>query len=736
MKIFRLFLCVLLAAFAVSACDCNGAKNECDCIPVIEITQPGSTVLTEFHDTDTIELGIQYPASIRTACIPAGSVLNFSNDRRPGETIQGSVVIDDEANQVGHIDFGDQTFEDGTNQVCARGGVSVVNDADGSMSCSPVLKTAEDCIDVTVQTGVPACRFDDPTDGALLTANDDSSAAEGFQHDVLVTCKGVNDGETVVLLVNGNQIASGSLANSQFQLDDVDLPVGSNVLRVETTGTGNEDVATEISVTIDTGACAVRLLPATGTTFTAADDEDSNTDGLQLTLTVETDVSGTFACTAGSPVTLYVGNDTYQSTLAGNTAAIMVDLTDGTIQAYAEITEAGADPSQSLTNEYFVCATPVVVAIGSPSDGLTITDAADRDADTTGIQIAVGGTTSGVPALDNLSILLDGVLVMDGGDPLRPTTFFPGTDYEFEFITLLLTKDYTISVTGVDACGAEVSETITVHVQTEQRTCLITDPAANDVLLVVDDKDSDENNDLQYDVSITTGNVPDGTNFTLQIGGGQAALEGLTVNGNQWTGEVTFTDGEKNLRCVLESEEMSPVVSITVDGHSPTIDITSPADNDTFDQTDINVCVATTGVDDGLLATVTVSDGTDSTPFTCTVTDNGCCVDVTLYEGSNTLTASVTDMAAGEGNPASDAISVEAVICTAAPVITFIDPTTDVANAGPYTVVIEATEVIDPAGIWLVVVSNGVPGQAQNPDTWNAGTGEATFDIILSNGNT
>ncbi|MBW1811079.1 MAG: FG-GAP repeat protein, partial [Deltaproteobacteria bacterium] len=54
----------------------------------------------------------------------------------------------------------------------------------------------------------------------------------------------------------------------------------------------------------------------------------------------------------------------------------------------------------------------------------------------------------------------------------------------------------------------------------------------------------------------------------------------------------------------------------------------------------------------------------------------------------------------------------------------------------PYTVVIEATEVIDPAGIWLVVVSNGVPGQAMNPTSWIPATGTASFDVTFSNGNT
>ena len=40
-----------------------------------------------------------------------------------------------------------------------------------------------------------------------------------------------------------------------------------------------------------------------------------------------------------------------------------------------------------------------------------------------GIQIAVTGTSRGIPSADDLRLLVDGVVIMDGTEPLRPTTF-------------------------------------------------------------------------------------------------------------------------------------------------------------------------------------------------------------------------------------------------------------------------------------------------------------------------
>jgi len=744
MKLFRLSLAACLALIVTSACDCGSKKDPCDCVPSVEITQPGATVLTEFHDTQPAELGVQYPAAARTTCVPAGTILTFVNDRRPGETVHGTVALDDVESQTGHVEFADQTFEDGANHICVRGATTIDRMSDGTLICEPQLGNVEDCADVSVQLGVPACRFDDPQDGAWLVAGDDSlPAREGMQHDVAVSCKGVGDGTDVALLVNSSaRVPAGQLANGQAAFDDVDLAEGVDLLRVETTDAQGGQVASEISVTIDTGRCAVRLTPANGTTFRAADDTDPNTDGLQVTLTAETDSAGTFSCADGSTVTLNVaGQDIASATLTNHAAAFVATFADGNIPVYAIVT--GTSNGRSLTNDYLVCATALDVALSSPGDGVTITDAADRDPGTAGIQVAVTGTSSGVPDGAHLTLLVDGQVLMDGADPLQPVVFFTGGDFEFDYASFSLQQDYTLKVKGQNACGEEAESALnTVSVLTQQRTCLVTSPANTAVLLAADDKDSNQANDLQYDVQVNTANVADGATFTLFISG-QSPVAGLSVQDNLSVNEVTFADGPKTLKCVLGTGESSPDVFITVDGHSPTIAISNPADGAVFDTTDATVDVTTTGVEDGQLATVTVAwtdaGGTPhQTDYSATVTGNVAGIDLVLGSitgaaTSNTLTANVADQA---GNPAQpDSITVSAQVFSDPPVLTFVDPD---GSSGPvtiaegdrlYTVIVQVQNVAAGAKVSLVVNDNG---HDRAPITIGAsGSGFATFIGVL-----
>ena len=790
MRHIRLFMLILLTAAVASACDCGGDKEKCDLVPSINITRPGSTELTEFHDTNAVELGIQYPVTIRTIGVPAGTMLSHTNDRRVGETVDGEVVLDDEETQTGYIEFGDQTFEEGSNHICVRGTAHVNRMADGSAGCSLTMQEVEHCIDVNVQLGVPACRFDQPVDGATLT--DDPNPSRGFQHDVRVVCKGVNDGEVVRLIINGRDLAplEGSLNNSEVSWDDVDLAEGRNTLRAETTGTGGEDVSAEIGVTVDTGGCALHILPEDGSVFSADDDEDPVADGLQVALTIMTDAAGMFACADGSDVSLYVAGDEYQGTLAGGSLALEVTLRDGTIPVYATAQEPGGRTGESLTNRYFVCASPLALEITAPRDGLIITDTADRDPVTAGIQVAVAGTTSGVPAAGDLRLLVDGAVVTDGVDPLAPAVFFANGNFEFQYATFALSKDYTVQIAGADACVEDcttdancasgercidqvcmqMGQIHIVSVQTEQLTCTISAPLNSAVLLAADDKDSDESNGLQYDVSVVTENVPDGSTFTLYISG-QDPLGGLVVQNDGSTNEVTFATAdvfseEKILQCVLDTGEASPAVTVTVDGHSPTMEISSPPDQSSFDQADITVDLSTGGVEDGVEANVNVSDGTNSQNYQCTVTGNTASCDVALYsvagvETANTITATVNDQA---GNPsAPDAIGVAVLVVSAPPVVTFINP--DENDTQPitidetertYDVKVGVVNLIEGAPVELVVVDNGIErtpievnlddqSEANFPDvllprgavqlkasaTNALGSGESTVDLLV-----
>ena len=133
MKLIHVSLALMMFAFMTSGCDCDGTTNPCDCEPVITFTQPGSTVLTEFHDTRPGEVGIQYPVSIRTTCVPENTTLTYENDAFDGEVVTMQVVIDDDDSQIGRIDFSDQSFAEGSNRICIRGGVTVDREAGGEI---------------------------------------------------------------------------------------------------------------------------------------------------------------------------------------------------------------------------------------------------------------------------------------------------------------------------------------------------------------------------------------------------------------------------------------------------------------------------------------------------------------------------------------------------------------------------------------------------------------------------
>ncbi|MBW2700711.1 MAG: hypothetical protein JRF33_07800, partial [Deltaproteobacteria bacterium] len=748
MRSFRLLALLLLAILASSACDCDdGVSDRCDCEPSITFLSPTGGALSEFNDTNAAELGIQYPVRVQTRCIPEGTQLAFNNDKSPEEMVLNQVVIDDVATGMGHIEFDDQTFIEGINRICVRGGAEIVMNEDGSQDCTTrAVLDLEVCKDVVVELGVPACRFDRPTDGVTLTSADDSSANDGFQSDVVVVCKGINDGEVVQLILNGRQPIEGVLAFESVSFEDVDLGEGSNLLRAETEDTAGHPVVAEIGVTVDTGACVARLLPADGTQFQPADDQDPAVEGLQTVLTAETNASGLLACADGSSVSLYLNGSLYhQDVLTSGSIGFLVTLPEGATEAYVLIEESGADAriGQSLPNNYTVCgesSIAITAPRADPECASAITDAADRDGDTAGIQIAVSGSSAGFAQASDLWLEVDGQVVTDAfGENLRPVLFEAGGDFEFQWVTFLQSRSYDIAVKGMDLCTGEELEAIhQVCAFTEQVTCEVIAPANESILRALDDLDSDPDTDLQYNALVQTANVPDGWTFDLYLGGEQLPLRDLILSDNAWTAEVTFTDGlDKQVQCVLQDGTVSPVNTIWVDAHPPTIDITSPGEGEPFDGYDQEVCMDVDGAEVGQLVTVTVTNAVGSTDFSASLNGASICIDVTLGDGANALVASVTDLA---GNLAtSSTINVTVTACIAAPTVAFIDPDgsltqpVSVPTAGLAYVEVSATEVASSAALTLDVYAGTVLTQSlNNPQPTN---GNYVFsDVNFVNG--
>jgi hypothetical protein len=51
---------------------------------------------------------------------------------------------------------------------------------------------------------------------------------DGFQHDAILVCTGVNDGETMSLTVNQGTALEGQLANATITFQDVNLATANN----------------------------------------------------------------------------------------------------------------------------------------------------------------------------------------------------------------------------------------------------------------------------------------------------------------------------------------------------------------------------------------------------------------------------------------------------------------------------------------------------------------------------
>ena len=724
---------------ALISAGCGGSKSPCSegLEPVVEFASPTGNVLTEFNDADgDIDNGVQYDVQLRTIDVPAGTTLSLSDGS--GSPVEAEVVYSDAESRTGIAQFGQWTFTEGTQDLCATGTAVIGWDEEGGTGCKPRSVPIEICKTVTVQLDVPACRFEAPSDGSTLTAGDDVSAERGFQADVALVCKGVDDGELVELQIDQRPPISNELANAAVGFAAVDLVEGTNLLLATTTGWDGSNVSAQIGVTVDTGGCAVRLLPADGSTFSAEDDEDDFTEGLQVTLTVATDAAGVFACADGSDVTLHLGGEELAAgQLADGQLQFSATLPEGQVEAWAEV--SGERDGSSLVNSYRVCTTPVTVAIQAPADGLTITDAADRDPDTAGIQLAVSGSSTGVPDAASLQVLVDGEVFPSAANPLQPAVFFPGSNYSFEYITLT-SGQRRVQVVGSDACGAQASVEHQLEVQSEQPICTITDPVDGQVLLAADDADGDPANDLQYDVQVTTDNVDDGQAISLLIGG-QGPVAG-TVQAGAWTPEVSFLDGNnKFLRCQIAGEPASAPIYVTVDGHPPGIEIVSPLDGAELDTTDATVEVVTSGVADGQTFEVTWTDGDQQDSRTGTVVDGAGGLEISLFGGAgtvnNVISASVQDAA---GNPGSDEIQVDVSLPSDPPAIVFVDPDGTAQQPIPidegdriYTVIVQIERVVAGAAATLELFDNGLPRQQETADV--SGAGFATFgDVLLPRG--
>ncbi len=147
--------------------------------------------------------------------------------------------------------------------------------------------------DVLVDCEGVSCAITTPdTASAYLNASDDVSDEEGFQADFVVSTDDGAIGEPVRLVVDGDEsgareasaAAAGSGAEALF--GNVSLSEGVHRVRAQCRDAAGNTTSSGIAEwTVDITPCDVTIAsPTEGQVFIDDDDEDSTTDGVQITL--------------------------------------------------------------------------------------------------------------------------------------------------------------------------------------------------------------------------------------------------------------------------------------------------------------------------------------------------------------------------------------------------------------------------------------------------------------------
>jgi hypothetical protein len=730
---------------------CDGGKATCDCQPTITVTSPtGGSPLTQLEDKDTATNGIQYQVTVQTTCIQQDQTLTLNNDAYPGTTTSGNVAIDDNSIGTGHIDFGLQTFKDGTDKLCVSGSVQVNRNSDGTTSCKPKKQTAEFCKDILVQ-GAPVCVFTTPSDGAnLSSANDSDLNSSGFQTNVQVTCKGVGEGAAVNLIVNNSMPLGAILSGGAADWTNATLAEGNNILRMETTGIDGSAVAREIQVTVSTGGCVVRLSPANGKSFTSAD----------ATITVETEASGALSCADGSTVTVHITNANYQGTfygtLANHKAAINVTLYQGSNQVYAELQDSANNKyGRSLVNQYSVSLATPYVLITAPLNS-TKFGLGNDNSTASGFQNDVTCQFTGAAAGDTVDLYRqvlgsDANIVFVGTHTLADNS--ETSSYTFSKATLLpdpLTQGRVMIRCVITSSGGTSNDNImSINVNLLMPQVYIIRPLDGAKLSIFSDMSSQSGFQTQVDVS--TFNTQQGDTLILcvchgtcsvnssstdrcqQMGYGATRYTGSVVGTTTTLSNIPFDQGYNTLHAFAENAPgqgtYSSPIGTQVDSLPPTV-VSFIITSDTNQDHCINQAEAATPI----TAQVTVSDPGASLEGQTVYLKNGwppgysvgsaqvnsggvanITINQSLGDGIYNLTATLAD---AFGNPninnstpiISDTDAQLALkVDTQAPSITITNPVTNILNSSTFTFSIYTTGVED--GQWVTFSPMGHTGQ-------------------------
>jgi hypothetical protein len=458
------------------------------------------------------------------------------------------------------------------------------------------------------------------TDIVTLVKSDEPAAyadSPGFQMDIVVTTKNIENGTDVRLFVAGSLVSTvkavvtAGIGTATFATIGLTHNPSGYEVRAEATNVLQETGEVLKTVKVDIGTCGIGLTPTNATCVLA--DADPVAAGFQVSFTV---TNPERTCTTARLKVIIDGTTTTTDPVpldASGAATIVATLLDHTagvdgvsVQVAAEVSDTAAADRTAVTADlaYTLDLVDPTVAITAPAKALlTLQD--DKDGDpSNGLTFDTAGTAAGMQTGDPLAITLDGTAV---GAPV------PDAGGLWSVPDLALTADggHVIVATGLDSCGRTGRAEFTFQAKVTQAALTIMTPTAGAVLLAKDDGNPATALVYETNVVVLGEAVQAGTTLTVRCREDRLGTPELPVG--SFTVVTPATDGMYPIAVALSVQALTSKVTCrvldnasnpSVSGNvafrvglpAPELRILQPAIGARVNKTSLNVVLAATNL--------------------------------------------------------------------------------------------------------------------------------------------
>ncbi|WGS19721.1 Ig-like domain-containing protein [Bradyrhizobium sp. ISRA463] len=519
-------------------------------------------------------------------------------------------------------------------------------------------------------------------------ATDDVINAAESQSALTITgtTTGVEAGQTVTVSLNGHDYsatvaANGSWSASVAQADVAALSDGgSYTVHASVSDVAGNPAAADHTIAVDESATIAINTIATDDVINAAESQSA------LTIT-----GTTTGVEAGQTVTVSLNGHDYSATVAANGSwsasvaqADVAALSDGgSYTVHASVSDVAGNPAaadhtiavdESATIAINTIATDDVINAAESQSALTIT-----------------GTTTGVEAGQTVTVSLNG---HDYSATVAANGSWSASVAQADVAALSDGGSYTVHASVSDVAGNPAAADHTIAVD-ESATIAINTIATDDVINAAESQSA-------LTITGTTTGVEAGQTVTVSLNGHDYSAT-VAANGS-WSASVAQADvaalsdgGSYTVHASVSDVAGNPAAAdhtIAVDESATILAVTAIApDNGTSGSDFITntTTVSISGTIDVADAnrTITVKDGSTTLgTATADASGNWTLANVTLAQGTHSLTASATDLAGNTGTSAAQSVTIDTTAPTAPSITSITDdvsPLTGTLTSGAST---------------------------------------------------